>query len=218
MTQNSELYAKIMEKLEFEPALDSSEIGISVLEHEIVVLTGKVKSYTEKYLAEEAVKKIEDVRGVVNEVEVDLALSYKRSDTEIAQNVINALRWAMFIPDERIKVTVEKGHVALSGSVDYYFQKERAEKAIRDIVGINSILNNINVNPTISPAEVKKRIIKEFERNALIDANKIQVEIHGSEVTLKEKVRNFTEKEEALKVAWSIPGVTKVNDLLTVGR
>jgi len=122
----------------------------------------------------------------------------------------------MFVPADRIKVTVEKDHVSLSGEVDYYFQKERAVKAIHNIVGIKNISHNIIVKPPVTPTQVKEKILQEFKRNARINASNIKVEIEGTEVTLKGKVRNFDEKEEAIRAAWSIPGITKVNDRLTI--
>jgi osmotically-inducible protein OsmY len=201
MTYEGELYTKVMDKLKFEPGLDTSNITIAIRDKGVVVLGGKVKSYTEKYLAEEAVKKVEAVYGVANELEVDLAPTYRRSDAEIAQSVINALRSNMFVPADRIKVTVEKGHVSLSGEVDYYFQKERAVKAIRDIVGITNITNNIIVKPPVTPTQIKEKILQEFERNARINASNIEGEIDVTEVTLKGKVKNFDEKEEAIRAA-----------------
>ncbi|MBA8667956.1 BON domain-containing protein [Holosporaceae bacterium 'Namur'] len=217
MIDNGELYTKIMDKLKFEPSLNEKNITVSVKENGIVVLGGKVESYTEKYIAEEAVKKIENVRAIANELEVELAMAYKRSDVDIAQDAVNALQYSIFVPSERIKVIVEHGHLILSGKVSHYFHKERAEKAVQDIVGIKDIANNIEVTPDIKPFEVKEKIIKEFERNARIDANNIEVEVDGSEVILRGKVRNFDEEKEARRAAWYVPGVSKVTDLLTIG-
>lgn len=216
MSYVGDLYTKVMEQLKSEPILDATNIAVSINENGVVVLAGKVRTYTEKYIAEETVEKVEGVRGIANELEIDLASSHKRNDADIAEAAINALRWSVFVPDDRIKVAVDNGTITLSGEVDYYFQKERAEKAIRDIVGITNIINNINVKSSITPAEVKEKIISQFERNARIDANNIEVEVNGSEVTLRGTVSNLTEKKEAVEVAWSIPGIIQVHDSLTI--
>ena len=218
MTYDQELYDKVMGKLKFEPGLDASDILIAIKDKVVVVLGGKVKSYAEKYIAEEAVKKVGNVYAVVNELAVELALPYQITDAEIAEMAVNALRSDIFVPDEKIKITVSQRHLTLSGEVEFYFQKEHAAKAVRNIIGIVSITNNIIVKPTIQPSDVKEKIMKEFERNARIDAGNIEVEVNGSEVTLTEKVRNFGEAKEAENAAWAIPGITKVRNLLTINR
>ncbi len=205
-----------MEKLKFEPTIDASNITIAIKEDGIVVLGGKVKSYSEKYLAEKAVEKIESVRAVANEIEVELLLGYKRADVDIIKAALHALRWMLLVPHERIKIIVEQGHLTLDGDVNFHYQKERAEKVVRDLYGIVSITNNIKVKSNIAPSEVKEKIIKEFERNARIDASNIQVEVDGSKVILKGKVKNLDEDKEARTAAWSIPGVTSVIDQLEI--
>lgn len=218
MVYELDFYNKVINALNSEPSLERSSIAVSIKDKGVVVLAGKVKSYAEKYIAEKAVKNIEDVHAVVNELEVDLDVSYKRNDAEIAQDIINALRSSIFIPDEHIKVTVENGYVTLSGEVEYYFEKQHAEKAIQNIIGIRGINNLIVVKSHIAPSDIRTRIIREFEKNARNDASNIMVEVNGSEVTLKGKVKNFDEAEMAKRAVWSIPGITKLNDQLIMSR
>jgi len=167
-------------------------------------------------VAEESVRKLQKVRGVANELEVDLSVSYKRKDADIVKIALNSLEWTLFIPHERIKVSVDNGHLTLNGQVEYNYQKEAAQNAVQDLYGVTFVSNNIRVTPTISPTEVKNKIIKEFERNARIDAANINIEVDGGIVTLKGKVRNFDEEKEARSAAWSVPGVSNVIDLLTI--
>ena len=216
MVANGSLYTNVMEKLRFEPNINESNITIAIKGDGIVVLDGKVKSYTEKRLAEEAVKKIETVKGVANELEVDFSTSYKRDDAEIVKVALNTLKWTFLVPDEQIKIAVEKGHLTLTGDVEYNYQKERAQSAVQDLYGITFITNNIKVKPSVTPFEVKEKIIKEFERNARIDANNVRVEVDGGKVTLKGKVKNFDEDREARTAAWSVPGVNSVTDQLEI--
>ena len=205
-----------MEKLDFEPNIDASNITIAVKDDGVVVLGGTVKSYAEKHLAEKAVEKIEKVRGVANEITAILPSSYKRNDADIVKAAIDTLKWTMFVPYEQIKVAVENGHLTLSGEVSYNYQKERAQIAVQDLFGVNYFTNNIKVKSSIKPDDVKNKIIKEFERNARIDANNIQIEVDGDKVTLKGKIKNFDELREAVNAAWSIPGVSKVIDHLSI--
>jgi len=214
MVSNSKLYAKVMAKLRFEPGLDQSDITVAIKNKNgidnIVVLGGKVKTYAEKQIAEEAVEKIETVRGVANELEVDITSKDKKSDADIVQAALNSLRWTVLIPDEKIKVAVDKGCITLVGEVEYYYEKDRAYDAVKNLPGVTYVINEIKVAASVSPVDVKDNIRDEFERNARIDANNIQVEVEGSEVTLKGEVRSLDEYREAENAAWAVPGVTEV--------
>ena len=214
MVSNSKLYAKVMAKLKFEPSLDESDITVAIKNKNgvdnIVVLGGKVGTYAEKQIAEEAVEKIESVRGVANEIEVDLSSINEKNDVDIAQAALNSLRWTVLIPHEKIKVAVEKGCITLVGEVEHYYQKNRAYDAVKNLPGVTYVINEINVLANISPVDVMDNIREEFERNARIDANNIQVEVEGSEVTLKGEVKSLDEYREAENAAWAVPGVTEV--------
>ncbi len=210
------LYTQVMEQLKFEPGLNEANITIAIRDNGIVVLGGKVGSYAEKRLAEEAVEKIATVKGVANEIEVELLLSHKRNDADIVKAALDALKWTVLVPHKKIKVTVDKGYLTLSGDVEYNYQKERAEGVVRDLYGVISVINNITVKPSVTPFEVKQKILKEFERNARIDASNIKVEVDGSKVTLKGSVKNFDEDREARTAVWSIPGVATVVDQLEI--
>lgn len=218
MKTESQLYTEIMEKLEFEPTISPSHITLAVHEG-IVTLKGAVSHYAEKRKAERAVRGIEGVKGIVNDLEVNLIASLQRNDTDIAKAVINALEWDINVPADKLKITVEKGHIKLIGEVEWAYQRDYAEKAIRYLAGVKGIDNQIKIRPSIAviaPTEVKERISKEFERNALIDADRIQVETRGSEIILKGHVRSWPEYKEAERAAWSIQGVAQVDNQLRI--
>lgn len=216
MLSNSSLYTNVMEKLRFEPSINDSRITVAIKSGCIVVLGGKVGSYSEKLLAETAVEKIASVQGVANELEVDFSVIYKRDDVDIVKAALNALKWSFLVPHDQIKVAVTSGHITLTGEVQYNYQKERAKNLIQDLYGVVLLTNNIKIKPSVTPFEVKEKIIKEFERNARIDANNIQIEVAGSQVTLKGSVKNFNENGEAVTAAWSVPGVTRVINELKI--
>ena len=220
MTSNGKMYTTVMEKLNFEPRLDASNITVSVHgDHDIIVLGGKVSSYNEKFIAEKAVKSLAHVRSVANEIEVDLAAKYAKSDIDIAKDVTSAFKSAASIPDQRIQSVVKDGVVTLSGEVHWNFQKQNAFNVVQNLTGVKSIINTISVKPSvkIDAGKVKERITREFERHARLDADKIEIIVDGNKVILKGKARSFSEIDDAEDAAWSIEGVEKVENNIMIG-
>lgn len=216
MHTDEEIFKNVNEKLEFAPSINANEILISVKEG-VVTLTGSVNTYMEKSLAESAAKDIRGVKGVANDLKVSLFGTRERSDTDIARAAVHALEWDTIVPDEDIQVTVENGTVTLSGHVSYQYQRESALSDIRILQGVRNVINRIVIRPTVEPLKVKEKIAKEFERNARIDAGNVNVEVEGTKVILKGRVRAWAEHEEAAKAAWSIPGVAEVDNQIRVG-
>jgi osmotically-inducible protein OsmY len=213
MKTDNEILKDVQDELKWDPYLSSSEIGTSVRDG-IVTLTGIVDSYYKKLAAENAVKKISGVKGVVQKIEVRLSESGKRKDTDIAQAIENAFKWSVLVPKDKIKIKVENGWVTLEGSVEWEFEKNAARKAVEKIAGVQGVINNIMVTPKVTPSEIKQKIKSALTRSASFDADRINVKVDGSTVRLSGKVRSWTEKKEAEREAWLAPGVTKVeNDI-----
>jgi osmotically-inducible protein OsmY len=209
------LRTKAIQKLMFEPAVDSSTIQVSC-KNGTIILSGSVNSFFEKNITEQAVKSIEGVKEVQNELQVNLAAEYRRTDKEIIHAAKNALKWDVAVPEERIEVSVENGEVTLTGNVDWWYQKNNAERAIRNLIGIKNINNLISILPAPSAEDIKKKIAREFHRNATIDAEKIHIEISGNKVILKGSVRSWPEMKEATRAALSVPGVTEIENHLVI--
>jgi osmotically-inducible protein OsmY len=106
--------------------------------------------------------------------------------------------------------------VTLEGQVEWQYQRQTAENAVRRIKGVKGVSNLIQLKPRAQPDEIKKKIQEAFKRSAEVDANRIMVETNGGEVILKGAVRSWIEREEAERVAWSAPGVTRVVDQIIV--
>jgi osmotically-inducible protein OsmY len=212
---DKDLDAAVQNKLEFDPSIDATDIAAKA-KNGIVTLAGAVKSYAEKKAAEGAVKSLYGVKAVANELEVKPSSAFARSDTDIAKAVTNALEWDTLVPADRVKSVVANGSVTLSGEVEWPYQRTAAEQAVRNLFGIKAVNNNIIVKPTATPSDVKKRIEDEFRRSAVLHAQDIAVSVSGSTVTLTGKVRSWTEYDEADLAAWSVPGVTQVNNSLAV--
>jgi osmotically-inducible protein OsmY len=214
MKTDKELQRDILDELTWEPRVDAADIGVSV-EDGVVILNGRAKSLIEKWVAERVAQRVEGVRAVTDEIAVKLPGDSQYGDADIAHAAANALDWHVSVPRSRIKVVVEDGWIALKGNVDYQYQKEAAEDAIRGLRGVKGVRNTIIVTPpSISPGNINQKIEKALERAAQVDAQKITVETEGGKVILHGDVRTWAEREEAERAAWAAPGVFAIeNDI-----
>jgi osmotically-inducible protein OsmY len=210
---DEEIQKDVLAELKWDAQVQPNEIGVSVKDG-VVTLTGWVDSYLKKWAAEDAAHRVGGVKAVANDIEVKLFS--ERTDTDIAKAAVHALQWDASVPADKIQVTVSKGWVTLKGEVNWNFEKQDAERVVRRLTGVKGVSNLITVKPSTTPSELKKRIEDALVRNAKVDANKITVEVQGSKAILKGSVRAWVEKEEAERVAWLAPGVTSVENRITV--
>ena len=215
MKSDSQIHQDVTEQLKWEPILNASEIGVAV-KNGIVTLSGIVDTYAKKIAAENATRKVTGVKAVAEDIQVGLSPSFRKTDAEIAEAVLNALRWSASVPDDKVKVKVEGGIVTLEGEVNWDYQRNAAKAAVQNLVGVLRINNFITIKPTVTSGNVKQKITAAFFRSATIDADRISVEVLDNHVTLTGKVRSFSEKEDAESAAWSAPGVSHVENRLIV--
>ena len=212
---DKEIQQAVLRELDWEPLVRSTEVGVSVKDG-VVTLSGFVDSYSKKYHAEDAAKRIYGVKAVVNELEVKLPVGDERTDEDIAKSAVTALKSRITVPSDKIKVIVRNGWISLEGEVDWNFQKEAAELAVRYLTGVKGVTNLISVKPHVATADVKAKIEDALKRTAELDARRIWVESTDGKVILHGSVRSWVEREEAQEAAWRAPGVREVENLIAV--
>jgi hyperosmotically inducible protein len=206
----------ILDELAYEPIVDPAHIGVAV-DRNIVTLSGHVASYAQKLAAIAAARRVKGVHGIVDEIEVRTASDAQMSDDEIASRAINVLSWDSVVPSETIQVTVRDGFVTLTGKVNWYYQRTSAERDIRKLSGVRSVINNIGIEPHAKADNVKMKIEAALKRHAEVEAKDIRVTVRDEdEVLLEGKVQSWDEKRAVENAAWSAPGVKNVKDRLTI--
>lgn len=209
------LRQNVVSELDFDPSIDAETIGVAV-EGGVVTLTGHVGSYAEKIAAERAAQRVKGVRAIAQEIVVRYPDDKKTADDQIAERAVSIMTWDARIPAENVMVKVQQGWVTLSGEVSWHFQREAAESSVRRLSGVVGVTNEIRVTPSAQPEDVRSRIVDALARNAELEADSINVVVHGDKVTLEGKVKAWYEREVAERAAWSVPGVAAVEDHLTL--
>jgi len=216
MKTDLQLQRDVLDELKFEPSIREAEIGIAA-KGGVVTLTGFVDSYAQKFSAERTAERVGGVKAVADEIKVKLPGAHQRSDTDIAHAAVNALRWDVQVPDDRIKATIEDGWIALEGDVEWQYQKWAAEGAVRNLTGVKGVTNLIAVKPKkASSYEVGRKIKDSMRRHAERDADRITIEAKDGRVTLRGSVSSFAERKDAEHAAWQAQGVTSVDDQIAV--
>ena len=216
MKTDKQLRTDVQDELQWEPSVHADLIGVAV-ENGIVTLTGTVMSFPEKWAAVNAAERVTGVKAVSDELQVQIPGDYTRTDTDIARAAVNALTWNVNVPADKVKVEVDNGFLTLKGQVDYQFQKQAAGDAVRNLVGVTCLVNEITVKPSVSVGAIKDQIEKAFKRSARFDARGVSVDLVGNKVFLRGQVHSWAERSAAQDAAWRAPGVYDVeNDLKVI--
>ncbi|WP_060497672.1 BON domain-containing protein [Pseudomonas sp. NBRC 111133] len=205
----------VLEELEFKPDINAASIGVTVQDG-VVTLSGHVNSYAQKVSAERTVKAMKGVRGLAEEIEVRLNKLEGTADDTIASRALNIIAWSSDANVEGIKVTVQKGTVTLEGQLDWQYQKEVIEQAVWRLSGVVGVHNRITLKARADAVDIKRHIEDALKRSAEIQAEGIRVTVNGSVVKLEGKVHLLREREVVERAAWSVPGVSKVEDYLLI--
>lgn len=213
---DNEIKQQVLRELKWDSRIGWSQIGIEVMEG-VVTLTGVVSSYAKKLAAQEAAHRISGVLDVANDVEVRPDGDFVRSDADIARAMRHILEWDALVPDERIKSTVSDGWVTLEGDVDFWHQREDAERTVLRLGGVIGVINEITVAPKIvDPKELREEIEYALERRADREAERLRIEVNDGAVDLWGRVHSWQEKRAVLGSISHAPGVSAVRDHLRV--
>lgn len=214
MKTDADLKRDVLDELAWEPSVKEQDIGISVRDG-IVTVTGNVPTYTQKLATETAIKRVAGVRAIAEELSVSLLGGYQRDDVDIAQAAANALDWDVSVPRSHVKVMVESGWVTLSGDVEWHYQRQAAHNAVRHLTGVTGMTDFIQVKSTsMTTTDVSSKIEAVLRRSVIKDVDTIIVEADNGKVTLRGKVHSWRVHDDAVRIAWSTPGVSAVkNDL-----
>lgn len=202
----------VVRQLDWDPEVNSSAIGVAAKDG-VVTLTGFIDTYTGKLAAERAVKGVRGVRAVANDIIVRLVAG--RTDPDIARDAAQALKLRPALADN-VQAVVHNGHVTLTGTVEWLFQKDQAESAVRHVRGILGVINHITVNPKAGLHDLHRRIVRALHHNADVDARHISVTVRGDVVTLEGTVGSWMQRDAAGRAAGSAPGIRSVDNAIVV--
>jgi osmotically-inducible protein OsmY len=210
-----QLRQDVLDELLYEPSVSAAHIGVAA-EKGVVTLSGHVASYAEKLTAVSAARRVKGVRAIADEIEVRFPADKKTADDEIAKRAIDILAWDVLVPSISVQVVVRDGWVTLNGRVDWQYQKMNAGDDVRKLSGVRGVTNNIVVEPRLKADDVKQKIEEALRRHAEVEARDVKVTVHENKVVLDGKVETWAERYAVENAAWSAPGVTSVEDHLTI--
>lgn len=215
MKTDKQLQHDVLAELEWEPSIDATQIGVTV-SNGTVTLSGSVGTYLQKTQAEKVAKRVYGVCAVTNDIALKIPSQHEHADSDIASAIHNSLAWDARVDEKQIKVSVKNGWVTLEGECHWKYQSDAAERDVRVLRGVKGVSNLIKIVPPVKTADVTHKIEEAYRRSADLDARRVQVEATDGKVILRGNVRSWAERMQAQQAAWAAPGVSQVENLLTV--
>lgn len=212
---DKQLQLEVLQELEFEPEVNSARIGVAV-EHGVVTLSGRVHCYPQKLAAERAARRVYSAKAVVDDLEVVLSARDEVPEEDLARAAVQTVEALAILPPDTVRITVRDSHLVLEGTVEWQFQRQAAEHAVRHLRGVRGVLNHINLKPHPAPDDAETRLQAALQRSLAAEGNQVKIQVEDHTVTLCGTVRSLNDREAAVHAAWRMPGVTRVEDCLVV--
>ena len=164
-----------------------------------------------------ALRRVAGVKVIALELDVKLSLDHKRGETDIANAAELALKLNTLVPVDQIRMIVDKGWITLQGEVKWDYQRRSVEKAIRPLMGVHGISNEITLKSKAAPVDVARHIKAALTRQAEREVKHMDITVDGSTVTSRGQVNSCHEHDAAQGAAWQALGVRTVINELKVG-
>ena len=212
---NDRLRTAVAAELNWDPKVGSTDITVSVVGGR-VTLRGTVTSFRHKREAANAARRVYGVTAIGDYLEVHVPDEDRRADADVRADVRQALALNDFIPAS-VRASVEAGLVTLSGVAAWQFQRDEAEHACAAVPGVIGVDVAISLRPASADGDIEQAISAAFERSARLDGFEISVDspLPGL-VVLSGTVSSWAERDDAVAVAWSAPGITDIDDRIAV--
>jgi VCBS repeat-containing protein len=210
---DAQLKRDVENELLSNPRINATQIGVAV-DRGVVSLMGKVDTYAEKWAVEDVTKKVGGVRMIAEDLTVRLPNPHQHTDAEIAEIALSALEWNTSVP-ETVTATIHNGRVTLQGEVQWNYQREAAEHAVRYLEGVVSLDDDIVIRASAASGGLSAKIRAAFQRQQMDQESSIQVRTDGGCVTLSGKATSWHDFANAADAVWAVDGVTDVADELT---
>jgi osmotically-inducible protein OsmY len=216
MSNDNHLQRAVQAELNWEPGITAAHIGVAA-EDGVVTLTGHVDTFAEKHAAEVAALRVRGVKAVAEEIEIRLRPETQRTDDEIAAAAVERLAWDVSVPPDAVRVAVESGWITLSGEVEWHYQKAAAEEDMRRLFGVVGVTSRVAIKSKIQTSNISDDIMHALHRSWFFDPKTINVTSVGDgTVRLTGTVHSSHERQVAAAAAWAAPGVTEVENDITV--
>ena len=140
------------------------------------------------------------------------------TDEEVRDDVVAELKWDPQVQASEIGVAVKDGVVALTGWVDSYLKKWRAEEDTQRVAGVKAVANDIEVKLATerTDVDIAAAAVRALEWDANTPAGKISVAVSRGWVTLRGEVEWQFQRQEAESVVRRLWGVKGVSNLIAV--
>ena len=212
---DDDLRDRVVAELSGDPRVEGETFQVSAAAGTIT-LRGTVASLRLKRAADSAAARVRGVASIANELRVQLPAQDRRGDEDLRGDVQEALMLDTSVP-MTVDARVRNGFVTLTGTVRWHYQREAAESRATDVPGVAGIDNAITLTQAPDADAAQEVITGAFRRNALLDADMLSVQASsGGLVTLSGTVSSWTAHDQAVAAAWSVTGVTQVDDRIRV--